>query len=361
MTHALFGLETDDCAECSRAHADSVARTQQEFARFYGRFQPRLLRYARRAWGARDAEEITQETLVRAYEAIDLGRDERSLWGWLVVVGRNVAADLARARRVCDVGGIAGETGPHETTVDPKCVEQTVLDSECLSTLGLALSALPPSQSRAWWLSVAEGMTPASIAESLACSPEAVRQALFKSRKRLAAAMAEFCDRTTAAFVVPVLLLMRRGSHRVGRSVAPAAANGLLSAAMLSTSALSATIAMGDGTAAPVLVARPLVVTSAADRADLVRTPHAVVPAVRTSRTSRSAAGAHPSAPLASSPVAADTWVSKKPLAPGRTAHEHIYVDTPLGTFGIDQEQRRSDGPGLVCGRVDQVHCDGAA
>jgi len=356
MTHALFGLEPDDCAECSRAHADSIARTQQEFARFYARFQPRLLRYARRAWGARDAEEITQETLVRAYESIDLGRDERSLWGWLVVVGRNVAADLARARRVCDVGG---ESAPHDATVDPKCVEQTVLDSECLSTLGLALSALPPSQSRAWWLSVAEGMTPSSIAESLACSPEAVRQALFKSRKRLAAAMADFCDRTTAAFVVPVLLLLRRGSHRVGRSVAPAAANGLLSAAMISTTALSAAVATNTGPAAPgpVLASRPLVAMSVADHSDVPRAPR---PAGRVARTVRAphATAARPSAPVVAGPVRADAHVSNTPLAPGKTADEYVYVDTPLGTFGVDQSQERGTGEGLICGRFDRIHCD---
>ncbi|MBV9098086.1 MAG: sigma-70 family RNA polymerase sigma factor, partial [Frankiaceae bacterium] len=247
MTHALFGLESDNCAECSREYADSAAQAQRQFAHFYERFQPRLLRYARRVWGPRDAEEITQETLVRAYEAIDLGRDERSLWGWLVVVGRNVAADLARARRMCDVGG---EAGTHDATVDPKCVEQSVLDSECLSTLEMALSALPPSQSRAWWLSVAEGMTPSTIAESLSCSPESVRQALFKSRKRLAAAMADFCDRT-AAFAVPAVLFFRRGSGRVSRGVAPAAANGFLSAAIISTSAFTATVFAGGTAVAP--------------------------------------------------------------------------------------------------------------
>lgn len=358
MTHALFGLESDDCAECSRAHADSAARTQLEFAHFYGRFQPRLLRYARRAWGARDAEEITQETLVRAYEAIDLGRDERSLWGWLVVVGRNVAADLARTRRMCDVGGSA-EGATRDVTVDPKCVEQTVLDSECLSTLGMALSALPPSQSRAWWLSVAEGMTPASIAESLACSPEAVRQALFKSRKRLAAAMADFCDRTTAAFVVPAVLLLRRGSHRVGRTAAPAAANGLLSATMISATAFTATVFIGGAPAAPAVAAQPLVVHAIAETSDLTRTPHPVVPAARVANAPHAVVVAPKSAPVVKpGPVDAAAHISDKPLAPGETAHEHVFIDTPLGRFGIDQRQWGGKGEGLVCGRVDQVHCD---
>ncbi|MDQ1748788.1 MAG: polymerase sigma-70 factor, subfamily [Frankiaceae bacterium] len=356
MTHALFGLESDTCVECSHAHADSIARTEQEFAHFYARFQPRLLRYARRVWGARDAEEITQETLVRAYEAIDLNRDERSLWGWLVVVGRNVAADLARARRMCDVGG---ETTAHDSTADPKCVEQSVLDSECLSTLGMALSALPPSQSRAWWLSVAEGMTPSSIAESLACSPEAVRQALFKSRKRLAAAMADFCDRT-AAFAVPAVLLFRRGSSRVGRSMAPAAANGFLGAALVSTTALTATVFGGGSAPAPAVGAHQLTVVVAADTRDVIRTPHAVVRAPMAVGMPRSAqARRTASAPAPAAPVVADTRLSKHPLGRGETAHEHVYIDAPfgLGRYGIDEGQY-SNGDSVLCGHTDVVKCD---
>lgn len=351
MTHALFGLESDNCAQCGST------RDEQDFARFYARFQPRLLRYASRVWGARDAEEIAQETLVRAYEAIDLNRDERSLWGWLVVVGRNVAADLARARRVCDVGG---EGGPHEATIDPKCVEQTVLDSECLSTLGLALSALPPSQSRAWWLSVAEGMTPAGIAESLACSPEAVRQALFKSRKRLKAAMAEFCDRT-AAITLPVVVLVRRGSDRLGRVAAPATANGFLSAAMISTTALTMTVIAGATPSSPAVASPRLPMTIAAEshRADLDPAIPALHQRARTGSTAGAsrASGAAPSTAQASTMPVAQTRLSSHPLAPGEEAHEHISVDTPVGTFVIDQGAQRSPGEGLVCGRVKQVHC----
>jgi len=353
MTHALFDLESDECGQYSHAYADTVARTQHEFARFYARYQPRLLRYARRVWGVRDAEEIAQETFARAFESIDLTRDERSLWGWLVVVGRNVAADLARARRVCDVGG---EHHPHESTADPKGVEQSVLDSECLSTLGLALSALPPSQSRACWLSVVEGMTPAGIAESLACSPEAVRQALFRGRKRLAAAMADFCDRTSA-LAIPVVLLLRRGSDRVSRTVAPAAANGFLSAAMITTGALTATIGLG-GASAPLVAAHPGMPTNAVEARPLTQVPSAAVSgAPAATRTRMRSAAAAPMSRSATSPIDARTHVSSTPLAPGEIAHEHIFVDTPIGKVGTDQVQTRADGEGLVCGRVKQVHC----
>jgi RNA polymerase sigma-70 factor (ECF subfamily) len=352
-THALFGVESDNCADCSHESAESVARAHDDFASFYERFQPRLLRYARRVWGPRDAEEIAQETLVRAYEAIDLNRDERSLWGWLVVVGRNVAADLARARRLCDVGG---ETVAHEMTADPKCVEQTILDSECLSTLGLALSALPPSQSRAWWLSVAEGMTPTGIAESLACSPESVRQALFKSRKRLAAAMADFCGRTSAV-VVPAAVLLRRGSQRAARQVAPAAAHGFLSAAMITTAAVGVSGVVG-GTTGSAVVQRPATVLSAAHSAGSTGSTRALhsTPPRHSSRSVEPRRSA-PAPSTAAAPLGARADVSSKPLAPGQQAHEHIFVDTPLGTFGVEQVQRRGPGDGLVCGRVDQVRC----
>ena len=352
MTQALVHLESDDYAQYGRPYAVPDQDARQAFADFYARFHPRLLRYARRVWGARDAEEIAQETLVRAYEAIDLQRDERSLWGWLVVVGRNVAADMARARRMCDVGA---EDGERETTVDPKCVEQSVLDRECLSTLGVALAALPPSQSRAWWLSVAEGMTPTVIAESLACSPEAVRQALFKSRKRLAAAMADFCDRSNA-FVAPSLLLLRRFSHRAGRQLAPAAANGFLGAAIVTSSALTVTV-FGGGAHAPATAPHQLTMTSAA----VLR--HAGTPIVKAARPVVAGAAARqvaaPHAPQTTGPVHARARVSSNPLAPGEQGYEEIFVRTAAGTVGVHQVQQAKPGDGLVCGRVDAVHCGG--
>ena len=351
MTQALVHLESDDYAYYGRPYAVPDQDSRQAFADFYARFHPRLLRYARRVWGARDAEEIAQETLVRAYEAIDLQRDERSLWGWLVVVGRNVAADMARARRVCDVGC---DDGQHEATVDPKCVEQSVLDRECLSTLGVALAALPPSQSRAWWLSVAEGMTPTVIAESLACSPEAVRQALFKSKKRLAAAMAEFCDRSNV-FVAPALLLLRRFSHRAGRQLVPAAANGFLGAAIVTSGALTVTVFAG-GANAPAPAPQQLTVTSAADSRPAVAPVATTARGVVAGRATRPAAQAHQSQP-ASGPIRAHAHLSSKPLGPGKQADEGVSVDTPIGEVGVDQVQERSPGETVVCESVELMVC----
>jgi RNA polymerase sigma-70 factor (ECF subfamily) len=195
MTEALLSLEPDERVELPGAADVPSHEQRQAFAEFYASYQPRLLRYARRAWGVRDAEEITQETFARAFESIDLTRNDRSRWAWLVVVARNVAVDCARARRMCDVGPDDLDPEHASSMVE---VEQAILDTECLVAFSVALSALPPSQSRAWWLSVSQGMTPTGIAESLACSPESVRQAMFKSRGRLAAAMASFCEREAA-------------------------------------------------------------------------------------------------------------------------------------------------------------------
>ena len=80
----------------------SAAR-DEAFACLYERWHASLLGYARRHFGPRDAEEITQETFTRAYELLDLSRESRRQWAWLTVVARNIAADLGRQRRLCDV------------------------------------------------------------------------------------------------------------------------------------------------------------------------------------------------------------------------------------------------------------------
>ena len=226
--HAAHAYDDDYANDDQRSDGRDAA-----FAVFFQRFHPRLLAYAVRAWGERDAEEITQETFFRAYESVDLTRGWRNQWGWLLVVARNIAGDIARSRRYCEVPE-QGEALPAESSAASHDVEADLLDSECLSVFGSALSTLPPSLSRAWWLTVAEGMSPTAIATSLDCSPESVRQALFKSRKRLAGTLAEFCGRASA-LVAPAYFTFRRALRKGAGQAAKPAGNAMLAAAMSSS------------------------------------------------------------------------------------------------------------------------------
>ena len=337
MTEAVV---EPDLAPAGVTHALSAAR-DEAFARFYERWQRPLLGYARRHFGPRDAEEITQEAFTRAYELLDLTRESRRQWSWLTVVARNIAADLHRHRRVCDVS--REEEGVYAAPPAAE-LEQPLLDEECLKVLRLALSDLPQSQSRAWWLTIAEGMTPQAIASSLACSPVSVRQALFKSRRRLAVAMGEYCERVRA-LALPGLLAMRRFTWHARRHAGRTAANAGIGATLASSAMVGAIAVLVQAVPAPAMqpalevaaVSHPVRTTAP------VPTRHVAKLAARPARVA--------AAPTSKdeTPVKTSLYVSKKPLAPGTTTKDSLDVVTPLGTMHTGVGSYRGAGQGLVC------------
>lgn len=99
-----------------------------------------LLGYAYRISGDRQwAEDVVQETLLRAWKNADsLSAERGSIRGWLFTVARNVAADMARARRVrpAELGGdmteaasAFAEARDHARDVDNRLIIENALAS----------------------------------------------------------------------------------------------------------------------------------------------------------------------------------------------------------------------------------------
>lgn len=93
-----------------------------DFQEIYAEFQPKICRYFIRVIGERDAEDLTQETMVRVSRGLDQFRGESSLSTWIYSIATNVARDRLRsaAHRADAVTGnaddealsaMAGETG----------------------------------------------------------------------------------------------------------------------------------------------------------------------------------------------------------------------------------------------------------
>src|SRR4051812_34978883 len=82
--------------------------SEQTAVEFYQTYRARLQHYVIRHFGPRDADEVTQETLVRAVTTIDLDRPEYESWAWLTMVARNLSIDLARRRAKCEVSADGG-------------------------------------------------------------------------------------------------------------------------------------------------------------------------------------------------------------------------------------------------------------
>jgi RNA polymerase sigma-70 factor (ECF subfamily) len=68
-----------------------------DFSEIYSEFQPKLYRYFVRVAGEGDAEDLTQETMVKVSRGLDHFRGESSLSTWIYSIATNVARDRFRS------------------------------------------------------------------------------------------------------------------------------------------------------------------------------------------------------------------------------------------------------------------------
>src|SRR5918999_5651454 len=76
------------------------------------RHAPALARFAASSGAASDAEELVQDTLVRAFASLDTFRGDSSLRTWLFTIERRLMLDRRRAERRRGPGGELDEDPP---------------------------------------------------------------------------------------------------------------------------------------------------------------------------------------------------------------------------------------------------------
>lgn len=152
---------------------------------------PGLLALARRQ--CRDphwAEDLVQETLVRAFRALPGFRGESALRTWLFRILIRLAAEPQRWRR-------GGTTEPLDVDVPDRLDAPMVHDAmarELQDRLDEAMERLTFRQRTALHLRAVEGMDYAAIAEVLACSQVAARMHVLEARRRVMQRMKEHLD-----------------------------------------------------------------------------------------------------------------------------------------------------------------------
>ena len=206
-----------------------------DFSRLYRQYRPQLLRYITHHFGPRDADEITQEALTRALRLMDTDRTEAETWAWLVRVSRNVAHDMARARRLCE--STDDDTVLANDVVDDAALpEPAALLNERRRLVRNALKELPPSQRRILVLYEVDELNCPAIARLVGSTEDAVRKALQRARRRFAAEVRALGGGTAGSFV-----FWLRGLRRRSIKAAPAASSTAL-CALVGTVALTVSI-----------------------------------------------------------------------------------------------------------------------
>jgi RNA polymerase sigma-70 factor, ECF subfamily len=148
-----------------------------------------LFMFAYRALGSREAaEDVVQETLVRAWKAADSFDPERgSVSTWLFAIARNVIIDLRRRRRarpreVAPVEGDAGATAADASALDRALEAWQVAD---------ALRRLTPEHREVILEAYYRDRSVAETAERLQIPPGTVKSRLYYGLRNLRLALEE--------------------------------------------------------------------------------------------------------------------------------------------------------------------------
>jgi RNA polymerase sigma-70 factor (ECF subfamily) len=153
------------------------AASGDPIVRLFETMRPDLLRFAQ--WLSRDratAEEIVQESLLRAWRSRDALKDPSAARPWLLTIVRREHARLFERKRL--------ELVPLDDIAETHAPRLDEPDSE-LFALRHAIMKLPIEYREPLVLQVIGGFTTEEIAEELALSSTAVLTRLFRARNKL--------------------------------------------------------------------------------------------------------------------------------------------------------------------------------
>lgn len=153
------------------------------YAELVRRYEQRLFNFLLRRTRHRvDAEDLTQETFLRAWQRLDRYDEQWRFSTWLFTIGARLAVNHHRAQRpVVTSDALAFRPGEY---LDPAA---SASFRELTGTLWeLATRILSQDQQTALWLRYAESLSIREIAQVLGKSEVATRVMLFRARDAMA-------------------------------------------------------------------------------------------------------------------------------------------------------------------------------
>lgn len=127
------------------------------------------------------AEDLTQETFLKALAAIGSFRPGSNFRAWLFRIGHNNFVNLKRSERRT-TGALPDDTPGSDPEGDP---EKVAGDREQLARVSAAVAALPSDFRAALLLRAEQGMSFREVAAVLKITEETARWRVFKARQKL--------------------------------------------------------------------------------------------------------------------------------------------------------------------------------
>jgi len=151
-----------------------------------------LLRLAR---NAAEAEDLTQETFLRAHRQLESLRDPAALTSWLYRIATHLAYD--RFRQTTSRADAAVDEAPSEAErpdADAPRADQVFEQTEMSGCVQEFVGTLPDTYRAVLLLHDAQGLTNPEIARMLGCSLETVKIRLHRARIKLNSILSAGCD-----------------------------------------------------------------------------------------------------------------------------------------------------------------------
>jgi RNA polymerase sigma factor (sigma-70 family) len=165
-----------------RRLAALVARGDETaFEGLYDRHWRSLLAFCRHVLGDRqDAEDVLQQTFLRAHRALEARRVPDSVRPWLFTIARNRCRTLLAACR---------DTVMAPEDLEPACdgLADDARRRAELDELIRDLAGLPEDQREALVLFVVGGLSQADVASVIGCAPGKVKALVFQARETMVA------------------------------------------------------------------------------------------------------------------------------------------------------------------------------
>ena len=140
-----------------------------------------------------DAEDVVQETFMRAYRRLPQFENRADFGTWVYRIGVNCALDYIRSRQRHDAGResieTVTETGSHPLAASDPLPDRMVLSGEVQERVAAALAELTPMEKAAFVLRHYEGRAIEEIAGILDVRNNAAKNTVFRAVKKLRKAL----------------------------------------------------------------------------------------------------------------------------------------------------------------------------
>ena len=195
MRDADIPIDLETVTE-TRLVAEALAGSQPAFERIVRRYQRPVISLIARllgdGWDRSLAEDLAQETFVKAYLKLSAFDSSRRLSSWLFRIAHNTAIDAMRRARVRSpaAGREASDAAVLEQAPAPRLPDP--LETQALGrALETALAGLRPEYRAAIALRYEEGLSFEEVAHVLNVPESTARSYVHRARKQLAEQLTE--------------------------------------------------------------------------------------------------------------------------------------------------------------------------